>query len=196
MLQLLGLDPRPPALREVFEPRKVLTHSRGELRNAEDRERFGNQGEIPFSGAVAPLSETKVEGYLAALGAAVHQLDPVLWASSWGGYRVPKEGEPPKHVRLEDKQVSELWARDFRPFGLLGAEVGLDSRIGLGAVVGFEIRTREGLPPNTLSKPSGSHLHEVRRAAATMLLAWECPSGPPWRWWAGRVRRWRLGTST
>ncbi len=85
-LAILGLDARPEAVDDVFKLRNILTHQRGELRTRQEREQYTDDR---FMGYLAHLSEEKVGSCLDALGSAVDELDPVLWAYSWGRLVAP-----------------------------------------------------------------------------------------------------------
>ena len=92
--EILGLDVRPPAVHDVFELRNVLTHQRGELRTEDDRKRHG--GEDDLLSDTAHLTEDKVIAALDVLAAAVNDLDPIMWAYTWGQQVAPPLVAPEK----------------------------------------------------------------------------------------------------
>lgn len=86
--RVLGLTPRPSVVHETVSLRDILTHKRGELRTDRDRERFANTDE-PFASSLAHLTEEAVFAHMDGLGANVRELDPVMWAYSWGRHVMP-----------------------------------------------------------------------------------------------------------
>lgn len=85
---ILGVDVRPQAVGEILELRNVLTHKRGELRTADDRARFARDSGM-WGDRLAHLDLAKVIDFLDELGRATRIVDPLAWAYSWGGQRIP-----------------------------------------------------------------------------------------------------------
>lgn len=83
----LGADARPAPVNDIFRLRNVLTHQRGELRTAREREQFSDDGE-PWS-YLAHLDEARVMRCLDVLAEHVDRLDPIMWAYSWGQQVAP-----------------------------------------------------------------------------------------------------------
>lgn len=85
---LLGVDVRQDSVGEILGLRNVLTHKRGELRTADDRARFARHSGM-WGDRLAHLDLATVIGLLDKLGRATRVVDPVAWAYSYGGKRVP-----------------------------------------------------------------------------------------------------------
>ena len=94
---LLGVDPRPPEVLRIIKLRNLLTHRRGELRTAAEREEFGRnaiddpdpEGLDIFPHASISMSSARTIEYLDTLGRAVRTVDPVAWVYSYGRRRIP-----------------------------------------------------------------------------------------------------------
>jgi hypothetical protein len=85
--RMLGVDAKPPGVTRVLELRNILTHQRGELRHERDRQQHGRSDGL--LGYVAVLTPEQTIGHLDELSAAVHAVEPLAWAYSWGGLRIP-----------------------------------------------------------------------------------------------------------
>jgi hypothetical protein len=91
---IVNLDPKPCGVDEVIQLRNLLTHRRGELRTEYDRRRFADNERV-WGNRIAHLTRDNVVEYLDRLGASTREIDPVLWAYSWGTERVPSICGPP-----------------------------------------------------------------------------------------------------
>jgi hypothetical protein len=86
--RLIGIDVRSPEIREILNLRNILTHQRGELRRARERDQFGKAAGA-WTDRLAHLTPDLVTDYMDELGKATRGIDPIAWAYSSGGQRVP-----------------------------------------------------------------------------------------------------------
>lgn len=88
LFEVLGVDLQTAELTRVRELRHFLTHWRGELRTAEQREKFAAETDgIPE--ILVRLDETAVLTSMDVLAAHVRRADEAVYAPTWGGQRHP-----------------------------------------------------------------------------------------------------------
>lgn len=85
--RLLGVHIKPAAVAEAIDLRNILTHQRGELRHERERRKHGMYD--GRASHLAVLTHETVLEHLDALGRATRAVDPLAWAYSWGGARIP-----------------------------------------------------------------------------------------------------------